>query len=133
MGGEGGADLVQHRRVLEPEHLREDDEILVPEQDADVGDGLLPVFVQHARDVHGAHFAGARPQMLHLGQAHEADPAGGAGLFERFREERAVEVVEAGEIDDERLFGDVFLREDGCYWSVFRSMACCFSMWDASW
>ena len=112
-GGEGGPDLVQHGGVLKPEHLREDDEVLVPEQNTDIRDGLFPVFVQHAGDVYRAHFARARPEVFHLRQAHEADPAGCAGLLQRFREERAIEVVEAGEIDDKRLFGDMFLREDG--------------------
>ena len=112
-GGQGGADLVQHGSVLEAEHLGEDDEVLVLVEDADVRDDLLPVLVHRTGDVHRPHFAGTQPQMLHLRQAHEADPAGGARLLQGFGQERGVEVVEAGEIDDQGFLGHVFVGKDG--------------------
>ena len=51
--------------------------------------------------------------MFHLRKSNVVDPADGSVLLERFGEEGAEEVVEAGEIDDQSLLGDVLLRKDG--------------------
>ena len=51
--------------------------------------------------------------MLHFRNPDKPDPATGPVLFQRFGKEGAIEIMETGIIDDERLFGHMLVRKYG--------------------